>query len=39
MDFHLPFGGRKSSSYGTREMGGHVRDFYTTLKTAYQLPL
>ncbi|HEY3813456.1 MAG TPA: aldehyde dehydrogenase family protein [Caulobacteraceae bacterium] len=39
VDFHLPFGGRKASSYGAREQGAHVRDFFTTLKTAYQLAL
>lgn len=34
-DFHAPFGGRKASNYGPREQGGHARDFYTVLKTAY----
>ena len=37
VDFHLPFGGCKSSSYGAREQGAHARDFFTTLKTSYQL--
>ena len=37
VDFHVPFGGKKSSSYGAREMGVHAHDFHTTLKTSYQL--
>ena len=35
VDFHVPFGGRKQSSYGPREQGRHAADFYTTIKTAY----
>lgn len=35
LDFHLPFGGRKSSSYGPREQGRYAVDFYTVIKTAY----
>ena len=35
VDYHVPFGGRKGSSYGPREQGSHAREFYTTLKTAY----
>ena len=35
LDYHVPFGGRKASSYGPREQGGAARDFYTTGKTAY----
>jgi alpha-ketoglutaric semialdehyde dehydrogenase len=35
VDYHVPFGGRKSSSYGPREQGSHAREFYTTLKTVY----
>lgn len=35
VDFHVPFGGRKASSYGPREQGSYARDFYTTIKTAY----
>lgn len=35
VDFHAPFGGRKASSFGPREQGGHARDFYTITKTAY----
>ena len=32
VDYHVPFGGRKGSSYGPREQGAHARDFYTVLK-------
>ncbi len=35
VDFHVPFGGRKASSYGPREQGRHAAEFYTTVKTAY----
>lgn len=35
LDHHLPFGGRKASSYGPREQGSAARDFYTQGKTAY----
>ncbi len=35
VDYHVPFGGRKGSSYGPREQGGYAREFYTTVKTAY----
>ncbi len=35
VDFHVPFGGRKSSSYGSREQGRYAAEFYTTVKTAY----
>ncbi|MET7394126.1 aldehyde dehydrogenase family protein [Dactylosporangium sp. NPDC005572] len=35
VDFHVPFGGRKASSYGPREQGTHAREFFTTTKTAY----
>ena len=38
-DFHLPFGGRKASSYGAREQGAYAREFFTQVKTAYQLAL
>lgn len=37
VDFHVPFGGRKSSSYGPREQGKYAAEFYTTVKTAYTL--
>lgn len=35
MDNHVPFGGRKGSSYGSREKSYAASDFYTTTKTAY----
>ncbi len=35
VDFHVPFGGRKGSSYGPREQGRYAAEFFTTLKTAY----
>ncbi|WP_434730541.1 aldehyde dehydrogenase family protein [Rhizobium binae] len=35
VDFHVPFGGRKGSSYGPREQGKYAGEFYTTVKTAY----
>ena len=38
VDYHVPFGGRKGSSYGTREQGAYAREFYTTVKTAYTNP-
>jgi aldehyde dehydrogenase (NAD+) len=37
VDYHVPFGGRKGSSYGPREQGSYAREFYTTVKTAYTL--
>ncbi|UOM35134.1 aldehyde dehydrogenase family protein [Acuticoccus sp. I52.16.1] len=37
VDPHVPFGGRKGSSYGAREQGRYAAEFYTTVKTAYQL--
>jgi len=36
-DYHVPFGGRKSSSYGPREQGQYAKEFYTTVKTSYVL--
>ncbi len=35
VDYHVPFGGRKGSSYGPREQGAYAREFYTTVKTSY----
>lgn len=35
VDFHVPFGGRKGSSYGPREQGRYAAEFYTTVKTSY----
>lgn len=37
VDYHVPFGGRKGSSYGAREQGSYAREFYTTVKTCYTL--
>ena len=39
VDYHVPFGGRKGSSYGPREQGRYAVEFYTTVKTTYTLPL
>jgi alpha-ketoglutaric semialdehyde dehydrogenase len=36
VDYHVPFGGRKGSSYGAREQGRFAAEFYTTVKTTYQ---
>jgi aldehyde dehydrogenase (NAD+) len=36
VDYHVPFGGRKGSSYGPREQGRYAVEFFTTVKTAYQ---
>ena len=38
VDYHVPFGGRKGSSYGPREQGRYAIEFYTTVKTAYTAP-
>ena len=35
VDYHVPFGGRKGSSYGSREQGRYAIEFYTTVKTSY----
>ncbi len=34
-DYHVPFGGRKASSYGPREQGQYAKEFFTTVKTSY----
>ena len=34
-DYHVPFGGRKSSSFGSREQGSYAAEFYTQVKTTY----
>jgi aldehyde dehydrogenase (NAD+) len=39
VDYHVPFGGRKGSSYGPREQGRYAQEFYTTVKTAYVFDL
>jgi aldehyde dehydrogenase (NAD+) len=38
LDYHVPFGGRKKSSYGPREQGTYAKEFYTIVKTAYTAP-
>ena len=38
VDYHVPFGGRKGSSFGPREQGSYAAEFYTTVKTAYIKP-
>jgi acyl-CoA reductase-like NAD-dependent aldehyde dehydrogenase len=35
VDYHVPFGGRKGSSYGAREQGRYAAEFFTVVKTAY----
>jgi aldehyde dehydrogenase (NAD+) len=35
VDYHVPFGGRKGSSYGPREQGRYAVEFFTTVKTSY----
>jgi len=35
VDFHVPFGGRKGSSYGPKEQGTYAKEFFTQVKTAY----
>jgi alpha-ketoglutaric semialdehyde dehydrogenase len=38
VDFHVPFGGTKGSSQGSREQGRYAIEFFTTVKTAYVRP-
>ena len=35
VDYHVPFGGRKGSSYGAREQGRYAQEFFTTVKSSY----
>jgi alpha-ketoglutaric semialdehyde dehydrogenase len=35
VDYHVPFGGSRRSSYGAREQGFAAIEFYTQTKTAY----
>jgi aldehyde dehydrogenase (NAD+) len=35
VDYHVPFGGTRKSSYGPREQGFAAVEFYTQIKTAY----
>jgi len=37
VDYHVPFGGTRGSSYGSREQGFAAVEFFTTTKTAYTL--
>ena len=37
VDYHVPFGGRKGSSYGPREQGRYAQEFFTIVKTNYVL--
>jgi alpha-ketoglutaric semialdehyde dehydrogenase len=37
-DYHVPFGGRKASSYGPREQGQYAAEFYSVVKTNYIRP-
>ncbi len=37
VDYHVPFGGRKGSSYGAREQGRYAAEFFTVVKTSYTL--
>jgi aldehyde dehydrogenase (NAD+) len=39
VDYHVPFGGRKGSSFGPREQGRYAIEFYTAVKTSYTLPV
>jgi aldehyde dehydrogenase (NAD+) len=35
VDYHVPFGGSRGSSYGAREQGFAAVEFYTQMKTVY----
>ena len=35
VDYHVPFGGTRASSFGPREQGAFAAEFYSTVKTAY----
>ncbi len=35
VDYHVPFGGMRGSSYGAREQGFAAVEFYTQIKTVY----
>lgn len=37
VDYHVPFGGTKSSSYGAREQGFAAAEFFTQTKTSYSV--
>ena len=38
VDYHVPFGGRRNSSFGPREQGQAAEQFYTATKTTYVNP-
>jgi aldehyde dehydrogenase (NAD+) len=38
VDPHVPFGGRKGSSFGAREQGRYAVEFFTGVKTSYVRP-
>jgi alpha-ketoglutaric semialdehyde dehydrogenase len=38
VDYHVPFGGRKGSSYGPKEQGRYAVEFFTSVKTTYARP-
>ncbi len=38
VDFHVPFGGTKGSSQGSREQGRYAVEFFTQVKTTYVRP-
>jgi len=38
VDYHVPFGGTRASSYGPREQGQNAIEFYTHVKTYYARP-
>ena len=38
LDYHVPFGGRKKSSYGPREQGAYAKEFYTIVMTLTSRP-
>ncbi len=38
VDCHVPFGGRKGSSYGPKEQGSYAREIYSQLETSYVAP-
>ena len=35
VDYHVPCGGRKESSHGSRAQGAYAAEFYTSVKTTY----
>ena len=38
VDYHVPFGGSKGSSYGPKEQGRYAAEFFTTTTTCYTKP-